>query len=200
MQNWQQTVISEYAESTTLLALIGAFNAAVDPGPLIDQFYAMSLDLDTAQGVGLDRWGRILGVGRVLKIAQASYLGFSGAPGSASGDSFNTAPFYAGQPTTANYPLSDTGYRTLLIAKAFSNISDGSIPSINQILRTLFPGLNAHVVDGLNMTLTYSFNAPLTPLQQAIVLKSGVLPKPVGVLAMAQQGSAAAANTTPAIS
>lgn len=200
MQNWPETIVSQYAESSVLLGIIGSLNAAIDPASLIDQFYDMRLNLDTAQGAGLDSWGRILGIGRVLKIAGAAYLGFSGAPGTASGDSFNTAPFYSGQATTGNYPLSDTGFRTLLIAKAFSNISDGSIPSINTILRTLFPGLNAHVVDGLNMTLTYSFNAPLTALQQAIVLNSGVLPKPVGVLAMAQQGSAAAANTTPAIS
>ena len=200
MQNWPDTILSQYAESSVLLGIIGSLNAAIDPAALIDQFYTMRLDLDTAQGEGLDVWGRILGVGRVLKIATASYLGFSGSPGAASGDSFNTAPFYAGQATTANYPLSDTGFRTLLIAKAFSNISDGSIPSINQILRILFPGTNAHVVDGLNMTLTYTFSGALSPVQQAIVLQSGVLPKPVGVLAMAKQGSAASANATPAIS
>jgi hypothetical protein len=99
-------------------------------------------------------------------------------------DPFNQSPMYQGAPLTNNYQLSDDAFRTLLYAKALSNISDGTIPSINTILRTLFPGRgNAYATDGLNMTMTYTFSFVLSAVELAILLQSGVLPKPVGVLA-----------------
>src|SRR6185503_7265045 len=51
---------------------------------------------------------------------------------------FNTAPFYFGVPSSQTYILPDSVYRVLILAKALSNISNGSIPAINQILINLF--------------------------------------------------------------
>jgi hypothetical protein len=203
MQNVAQTVVSQYANSPVLNALISSFNDWIDPSANIDLFYRMSLDLDTAQGQGLDRWGRIVGVGRVLKIPVGRYFGFR-AKTNLSMDPFNVSPFYAGEATTSNYPLSDTGYRTLIYAKALANISDGSIGSINAILLMLFPGRgNCYVQDGLNMTMTYVFDFALSLVEQAIVVQSGVLPRPVGVSANVTQMTSAgstSANVQPSIS
>ena len=105
-----------------------------------------------------------------------------------SGTTFGQAPFYSGGGITSNYQLADSAYRQLVFAKALANISDGSIPSINQILLALFPNRgNCYVADGNNMTLAYTFNFSLSPVEAAIVSSSGVLPKPVGVLASVVQ-------------
>lgn len=193
MENFEQTILSQYANSPTIVQLITNMNAYIDPKTNIDNFYNLMWNIDTAVGYGLDVWGRIVGVGRVLQISTTDYFGFTGSSG-ASGLEFNQAPFYAGQPTTGNYSLLDGAYRTLILAKALANISDASIPSINQILINLFgpTGLlpvagNSYVTDGLDMTMTYTFGSALDPVQTAIVFQSGVLPKPCGVLATVVQ-------------
>ena len=181
MINYRDTIISQYGTSPTLNALIGAFNQWIDPTIDIDDFYQRIWNLDTAEGYGLDVWGRIVGVGRVLQVAAAKYFGFNEAT-NISADPFNTSPFYSGQQINDNFILSDDGFRTLIIAKALSNICDGSIPAINQVLLTLFPGRgNVYVTNGRNMTMTYTFTFLPTPVEAAIISQSGVLPLPAGV-------------------
>jgi len=187
MENWQDTVVSQYANSPTILALIQNFNSYIDPAADITAFYNLVWNVDTAVGHGLDIWGRIVGVGRVLHVAAGRYLGFDEAT-TASADPFNQSPFYTGAPTTSNFALSDDAFRLLIYAKALANISDGSIPSINQVLMKLFPSRgNCYVADGENMTLAYTFAFTLTPVENAIVSQSGVLPKTVGVAASVVQ-------------
>jgi hypothetical protein len=182
MNNYQQTIISEYAVSPTLNAVIGAFNQWIDPAAEIDDFYDLIWNLDTAVGYGLDVWGRIVGVGRVLQVAASKYFGFDEAT-NLSADPFNQSPFYSGQTLNNNFILSDDGFRTLILAKALSNICDGSIPAINQVLINLFGSArgNVYVTNGLNMTMTYTFTFTPTPVEVAIVSQSGVLPLPAGV-------------------
>lgn len=175
------TVISQYAQSPTIAALINYYEQYFDPTANFNRFYNQIWNIYTAKGYGLDVWGRILGVGRVLQVSAGSYFGFKG-PVSASGVPFNQGVFFNGERLTNNYALPDTQYLQLLLAKAAANISNGSIPSINAILRFLFPGLgNAYCTDGQNMTMTYTFTFALSPVQLAIVFQSGVLPKPAGV-------------------
>ena len=177
-----KTVISQYANSPILTSLLLSLYDALDPTILIEQFFDSVMNIETAVGYGLDNWGRILGVNRVLSIQVGDYFGFNGAlPGA---EPFNQAPFYTGAPVTSNYALTDSAYRPLLLTKAAANITDCSIPAINQILLSLFPGRGAcYVTDGLNMTMTYTFNFALSALDIAIVEQSGAIPKPVGVAA-----------------
>jgi hypothetical protein len=187
MLDVDQTIISQYSSSPTLVSLIHSFNDWIDPSSDIEAFYDLIWNIDTAQGYGLDVWGRIVGVNRVLNVAAGAYFGFTG-PSGTSGDPFGQSPLYSGQPTTGNFALSDDGFRTLILAKAAANICDGSIPSINQILLTLFPGRgNCYVVDNNDMTMVYHFEFILTPVEAAIVQQSGVLPRPVGVFASVVQ-------------
>lgn len=183
MQDFEQTIISQFANSPTLVQLVSNFNTYLDPTANLDAFYNLVWNVDTAQGYGLDVWGRIVGVGRVLQVASGVYFGFAEADDS-SETPFNQAPFYSGSQTTGNFALTDEAYRTLIYAKALANISDGSIPGINQILLNLFPGRgNCYVTDGQNMTMTFTFSFTLSPVEFAIVSQSGVLPKPAGVSA-----------------
>ena len=65
-----------------------------------------------------------------------------------------------------------------------SNICNGSIPAINQILMFIFPGMgNCYVTDGGNMTMSYTFGADLSAVQVAIITQTGILPRPAGVSA-----------------
>lgn len=205
------TIISQYANSPRLTGMINNFFAAVDPTANIDAFFSDIWDVDTAQGYGLDVWGRIVNIPRSIEVVTANYFGFS-EQGSTS-QPFGQAPFFNGEALTTNYEVTDPVYYRMIIGKAMTNISDGSIPSINAILRELFPnrGGNAYVQDGapfgpyfgfseagntcvgfnqapfyhgqpiLRMQMAYVFNFDLTPVDLAIVSTPGLLPKPTGV-------------------
>lgn len=183
------TIISQYANSPTLLQLCQNLQQYFDQTANFSALFDLIWNVDSAQGYGLDVWGRIVGVTRVLTVSSSTFFGFDQqsptvdvfGPGGAS-------PFYVGVSATSNYALTDSAYRSLIFAKALANICDGSIQAINQILMNLFPNRgNCYVTDGQNMTMTYTFNFLLTPVEQAIVSQSGVLPKPVGVEASVVQ-------------
>ena len=150
MRDFDRTIISQYYSSAEITQLITNLNSYIDPDANLENFYNFIWNVDTAVGYGLDVWGRIVGVGRVLSVPSGEYFGFDEAT-NLSASPFGQAPFYSGQTTTSNYELSDNAYRLLIFAKAAANICDGSIPAINQILMNLFPGRgNAFVTDGRN--------------------------------------------------
>lgn len=173
------TVLSQYANSPVMLALIDGLAEAIDLGPRFNDFYAAVWDIDQAQGFGLDIWGRIVDVRRALYISSETYLGFSD---DTDAQPFGQGVFYAGQALTPNYLLTDDAYRRLILAKAALNITDSAIPSINTILRALFPDYgNVYVRDNRDMTMTYVFGAVPSKVDYAIVTQSGALPRPAGV-------------------
>lgn len=173
------TIISQYANSPILYQLIENFASYVDQAGNIDNFFDMMFNIDSAQGVGLDIIGRIVGISRVLAIPTGSFFGFEEA--SVTNAGFGQQSFFAGQPLTSNYALADSAYRLLLQAQAFANICNNSVPAINQLLLLLFSGRGVcYVADGLNNTLTYTFNFVLSAVEIAIVTNSGVLPRPSG--------------------
>lgn len=212
MRDFERTVLSQYSSATKLCALITTFNDYIDQNANLEAFYNLIWNVDTAVGAGLDIWGRIVGVERVLTVTETDFFGFQ--QGGWRG--WNQAPFYTGKLTSTNYRLTDEAFRALIMAKAAANITDSSIPAINRILMTLFPGRgNAYVAEGqyvkqvfafgfaeagdkvgwnqapfgqarssypTGMKLTYVFEFSLAPFEVAIVT-SGVLPKPTGVLA-----------------
>lgn len=182
--NYWDTIISQYGNSPILDAIIGDMDMWLDQTNNFDAFYDNIWNIQTAVGKGLDIWGEIVGVTRVLQVPTGDYFGFKG-PSGASGEPFGIAPFYSGGSLTTSFALTDNAFRTLIYAKALANISDGSIKSINQILLYLFPNRgNCYVVDGNDMTMEYKFEFALSPVEHAIVSQSGVLPKPTGVLAI----------------
>ena len=183
MRNYEQTVISQYWDSPTLRTLLLAINEWISPDADFEAFFNNIWNINTAIGRGLDIWGRIVGVIRVLTLNEGEYFGYSG-PDGPSGAPFTQAIFYEGESITSNFSLTDDAFRQLILAKAAANITNGSIPAINAILMSLFPNRgNAYVADNLDMTMTYIFNFALQPFEVAIVTTSGVLPRSVGVLA-----------------
>lgn len=182
--DWWQTVLAQYANSPTLTQLISNFFQYLDQTADFELFFENIWDIDTASGIGLDIWGRIVGVVRALQVNEpGKFFGFEEAT-SVSADPFNQSPFFSGTTLTTNFSLADSSFRTLIFAKALANISDGSIPSINQLLLNLFPDRgNCFVTDNGGMSMDFVFEFPLSSVEIAIVSQSGVLPKPAGVSA-----------------
>jgi len=179
MQNYIDTVLSQFGNSPNILALLESWNDSLDPGVDIDDFYAKVWDIDTAQGYGLDVWGRIVGVSRVLTV-----------PGSittiswyeADNVGWGQAPWYSG-PVTSNYSLSDDTFRALILVKALANISNSSIQAYNTMLMQLFPSRgNAYVVDNKDMSANVVFEFALSDYEKAIIEQSGAFAPPTGVL------------------
>ena len=182
------TVLSQYANSPVLTSMILAFNSAMDMTLPMSNFYDFMWNIQTAQGYGLDVWGRIVGAQRILNLpGTAGFVGFGEATGSWTG--FGQGIWASpGVGLVQNYVLSDVDYRRLILTKAATNISDGSITSTNKILLALFPGRgNCWVADGQNMSLTYTFQFALTPAEFAIVQTPGVLPAASGVQVFVNQ-------------
>lgn len=178
------TIISQYANSNIIVTLIGNFQQYIDQTMNMDLLYDNIWNVATAQGYGLDVWGRIVGVQRTIQVQAFKFFGFEEQTPETVEDfgAGGVGCFYSGVLTSSNYSLADLAFRQLIYAKALANISDGSIPSVNTILRTLFPGRgNCYVTDGLNMSMTYTFKFKLSTVEYAIISASGVLPKSTGV-------------------
>jgi hypothetical protein len=181
--NLNLTAISQYAQSPVVMQLIQNASQYFDQSANWNNFYLYVWNIASAQGFGLDFWGKVLGVSRYLQIpAAADYLGFQGAAGTASGYAFNVGVFFDGATATETYSLNDADYLTLLYAKAFANIMRCCIPALNQLLMTLFAGYgDAYVIDNGNMSMTFYLGWSPTAIQLAILEQSGVVPHPTGV-------------------
>jgi hypothetical protein len=175
----EKTIISQYANSPTLIGLIKGMNEYIDPRSDIDQFYDYVWNVDTAVGFGLDIWGRIVGVGRYLTIpGEIPTFGFYEAEMSP----FDSDSFYDGAATSSTYRLEDEAYRRLILFKALSNIIQPNAFSINQLLQNMFEGRGRCYVNDLgNMTMQLTFEFDLEPFEDAIVRLSNAIPRPAGV-------------------
>lgn len=172
-----RTIISQYANSPRILSLIENFNQYLDPRTDFDEFYSRVWNIDTAQGFGLDIWGRIIGVDRLLEIKDpGGTFGFDGS---------GREPFGQGtfgdHTANASYLLGDDAYRTLLLLKAFINISACDIFTLNRILLNLFDNRRCYVLDLGGMSIRYVFEFNLTYYEQALLAKEGLMPRPAGV-------------------
>jgi Protein of unknown function (DUF2612)/PASTA domain len=184
------TVISQYANSPTILAMVANFAEYFDPAQNLQSFYLDVWNIDTAIGFGLDIWGRILGVSRVIPIPGTSgAFGFENSDTPPDWENFGNlndvlsgGPFFSGQISGNSYKLNDGPYRTLLLTKALGNICATTAPALNALITNLFPGRGrCYTRDGGAMTMTYVFEFPLTTIEYAILAYSGVLAHPAGV-------------------
>ncbi len=182
MIEYRQTVITQYRDSLTLMRLLDDWNDDIDPRAFFSAWLVNVWNIETATGYGLDIWGRIVGVSRIIKIQSGKYLGFSEAD-DLTEEPWNTAPWYVGNGNTNSSNLTDEALRTLIFAKALANISDGSISSLNHILTILFSADGpVYVRDNGDLTMTYVFSFAPSDLQISIVELDGLLPTPAGVM------------------
>jgi hypothetical protein len=191
MRDLESTIMSQFANSPTILQLVKNMNSYISPHADFENFLSYVWNVNTAVGFGLNIWGRIVGVSRVIPIpGDSNSLGFSNSDTPPDWENFGSngqpgtgGPWFNGQVSTGSYTLADSAYRTLILAKALANIAATTAPALNQLVTNLFPGRGrAYTQDGLDMTMSYVFEFSLTPIELAILTFSGVLPHPGGVL------------------
>lgn len=188
MKNLGLTIISQYANSPLMLALLGSINAAVSPYEDFELVYNSILNINTAVGYGLDVLGRIEGITRLITIpANTSFVGWKEAN---SWQPWGQAPFWdgnTGELTVATVvALSDSVFRNVVLAKALANVSNCSALSINKILQVLFGASStqyAYIQDLGNMTMVIKFLASISLINQYIITQKAIIPKPAGVQA-----------------
>ena len=191
--DFEATVISQYANSPTILQLCNNLNQYIDQSTNFANFYNFVWNVDTAVGFGLDIWGKIVGVSRLLLIPNTTdYVGFF-MPSESQPDqdwqpmgSDQDHPpvggaMYTGHNATETYLLDDDAYRQLILAKAFANICTTTAPAINQILQNLYGPGTAWVLNTGVMAISYNLSFTPTAIQLAILQQSGVIPTPPGV-------------------
>lgn len=187
MINVADTILTQYADSPKLKSMIYSFNEAIGIDGFIDDFYDMIWNIKTAGTYGLDVWGKIVVVSRLLTVKENQiYLGFNEAsllpPVLDDPQPFNQAPFYTGDQLTSTVSLSNDVYRKLIMMKAAANISDCTIENMNKLLNFMFGSSGkCYVRNDGDMTMSYVFEFRLSVSELAIIQSSGALPSPVGV-------------------
>lgn len=192
MFDFEATVISQYANSPTILQLVQNLNQYIDQSTNFANFYNFVWNVDTAVGFGLNIWGKIVGVSRLLQIPNTTdYVGFDNGTRSPPdwenmGSDQPPQPavggaMYTGFNATTTYLLGDDAYRQLILAKAFANIAATTAPAINTILQNLYGKGTAWVLNTGPMAISYNLNFKPSAIQLAILQQSGVIPTPPGV-------------------
>lgn len=180
-----RTLISQYANSPTIGALIDALEEWFDPRANLLAFYNNVWNIDSAVGFGLDIWGRIVDISRRLQLPTTNMPTFGFDTGAQDFQPFNQAPFASNfnSGATQTFALSDDAYRTLILIKAFANICETTIPALNAMLQVLFAGRGrCYVQDYGAMAMAYAFEFVLTPVEYAILTQTNVPPHPAGVM------------------
>lgn len=182
-----KVVQKQYSNSPVLLQLLSDFDQWCDLTKFTADFLSNVWDISTAQGFGLDIWGRILGQSRYLLVNQTpnDNFGFQANPttGQTNWKPWNQAPFYGGQAAgPVSFALQDTYYRKLLLVKAAANIATCDCPSINALMRSMF-GDRGRCYVGYDiarpMHVGYHFEFFPTPVEKSII-QSGLFPQPAG--------------------
>jgi hypothetical protein len=156
----QKTIQSQYSTSPHIMGLVEEFRKQIDPNADIATFFHDYFDPRTARGKGLDIWGEIVGISRILEVdASNEYFGFTGQ----NMQNLDNAPYYYDNATNT-YRLSDEAFRDLIFMKAYANIADETLPSIKQILNQILPN-KTYVINGgapygyIDRLTTFGFNS-----------------------------------------
>ncbi|HDL5817258.1 TPA: DUF2612 domain-containing protein [Mannheimia haemolytica] len=167
----QKTIISQYANSPIMNRIIQFADEYLETKDCFRQFYNIYWDIDTAEGVGLDFWGVVLGLSRFVEINDQTTCQGSSIASTELKDKVN--------PTS--YRMNDAMYKSMLFVKAMTNIVYATAPNINKILQILFKERGrAYFVKSGTMTARYVFEFKLLDVEKAIVMT--LLPRPTGVL------------------
>ena len=105
----QAYIQSQYSASPHILQLLGEFREHILPDVDIQELYDNIVNIDRATGYGLDIWGRIVGISRIIELD-----------------------------TGQRFTLDDDKYRKLIMYKALANISDAAAETLNKMMSILF--------------------------------------------------------------
>lgn len=166
---------SQYSASKKIMALAANFQEHIDPHLDVDLFYEKMFNIYTAQGEGLDNWGRILQISRQIPRIN------SGQP--------ENPP----SPASQLIRLEDSAYRLLLLYKAMANIAASDAATQNSLLSTLMntgasdfhtasgKEIPAYVLETGTMLIRWVFEAFLDDTQIDVFMAAGTLARGAGV-------------------
>lgn len=179
MNNLQKTIVSQYANSHILCDLIKVMNITIDPNKNIRDFYKIFWNVETAEGFGLDFWGKVVGIERHFYLtAEDEFVGFANGF-----TPFNQGSWASDGVIDKKYILDDDTYRKVILLKAFRNIIYATFPNINELLRIMFQKRGrAYIIKNNTMSARYVFEFALLPIERAIIRQTNILPIPSGVL------------------
>lgn len=164
------TVQSQYSASPRILFLADYYWSMLDPTESINLLLKKMIDPVTAEGSGLDAWGRIVGIKRALVPTVGEYLAFDPhGLDNELGDSFNNAPW---NPLLASGMAPDAVYRVYVFVKAMLNIGNGSLADLNRYFSLLYENSGITVLHvGTMMLRVMDFGGRLTSADM-LALKS----------------------------
>lgn len=177
-----ETVQSQYGASPIMQALIRGFNDLENVDPAIKLLLQKMIDPDTAEGVGLDVWGRIVAFERFLvPVTSQKFIGFKPPAGMTNNnlDSLNNAVFYNNR--GGNIRLADSAYRTYIFIKAMLNISSSSLGDINRMIKNLLPNSNIKIIRNYAMQLRILVIGKLDPSDYRALISLPWIPTGVGL-------------------
>lgn len=176
-----EPIQSQYAASPRIIALLVKKAALLDPGKDLMLWYDGIFNPKTAQGVGLDIWGRIVGIGRKLWVENTQFFGYAGQ----NLQNFDHAPFWIKSLASGQVDLPDEAFRFLIFYKATANIGESTMQAVNALLRALFAETreqgSCYVLETGPMHIRAIFNFYLTSYEQALLQQYGLLDRPAGV-------------------
>lgn len=150
---------SQYSSSKSMLAIMAGLQKQLSVNGDIDVFYTKVYDIYTAEGWGLDNWGRIVGISRTIDDTE----------------------------TGTSITLDDDYYRLLLLYKCLANISAADAQSLNnllaQLIATGIAGIPSagYVLEVDTMVIRWVFEDFLNSLQRAVFRAAGQLARGAGV-------------------
>ena len=151
--DYKEFVLSQYANSPRFMALLNGFVESIGTDVDVDKFYEKIFNILTAEGYGLDIWGKILDISRNITLDDGKI-----------------------------YYLPDNDYRFLLTIRAMSNVSNCTVENLEDIMTNLFQERGVvRLYEIGTMHIKYIFDFHLLPEELAILKLSNVPPKPTGV-------------------
>ena len=166
-----ESVQSQYAASPRILGLLIRKAALLDPGRDVMLWYDGIFNPQTAVGIGLDIWTRIVGGFRSVNVPQSDKcLGFSGSlllP-------MNHGVFWKGAESYEPILLDTRTARRFLFWKAAVNIGSAEAAEINRLLALLFPGKTLYAIERGVMHLRVVSEFALSPVEEAFFLQYGL--------------------------
>lgn len=119
IEDVQEYIQSQYSNSPTIKQILLSLADNINPDADIDVFYQNIMNIDSANGVGLDIWGTIVGAPRKLQLEEDS----------------------------KEIILNDDMYRNYIKFKMLANISSATLETLNKISYILYNNTSLSVAN-----------------------------------------------------
>lgn len=188
MDKYTELISSQHRQQPKFTATVETLTEAVAHIKTVVQKIPYAFDLDEAVGAQLDIVGLWVGQSRYIKdTIPAEFFGFFDTPAALGfgeeGMLWIGGRWYEeGESTLETSKLNDHFYRMLIRAKIVKNHYRGGFAGIIAGAKQIFGDVHVTVQDKGHMAMRVNIGRTLSRLEQAIVKKLDIIPRPAGVL------------------